>query len=181
MHKDSAGRSCRTFSSHGDGSFRLSDFAKIGQGVIFESGVRVFHPQHIEIGTNVYIGHGSYLKAYHQNKLVIGTNVWIGQEVFLHAGGGITIEDGVGIGPYVKILTLQHIEGNPDDPVLYLEQEYKPVVVEYGVDIGIGAIILPGVRIGNNSIIGAGSVVTKNIPAYSVAVGSPARVLRSRK
>ena len=173
-------RNCREFRSHGDGDLKSAKFAKLGKKVIFEKGVHVFHSEHIEIGNNVYVGHQAYLKAYYINKLVIGYNVWIGQLAFLHAGGGITIEDGVGIGPYVKILTLTHMETARDIPILYNDQEYKSVKIEYGVDIGIGSIILPRVVIGRNSIIGAGSVVTKNIPAYSVAAGVPAKVIRKR-
>ncbi|MBN2485908.1 MAG: acyltransferase [Bacteroidales bacterium] len=56
---------------------------------------------------------------------------------------------------------------------------YKKVVIKDGAHIGIGAIIMPGVTIGEGSVIGAGSVVTKDIPPYSVAIGSPAKVIRS--
>ena len=177
---DTKGISCRKFISHGDGSLDLKKFSQLGTNVVFERGVRIFHPEHIKLGNNVYIGHRAYLKAYFKNKLMIGNNVWIGQDAFLHAGGGIIIEDGVGIGPYVKIITLEHEEGERDIPVLYLDQKLAPVHIEYGVDIGIGSIILPGVTIGKNSLIGAGAVVTNNIPSYSVAVGVPARVIRTR-
>ena len=178
--KDKLGRACRLFHSHGDGMLDEKKFKRLGKNVIFEKGVKVFHPENIEIGDNVYVGHGAYLKAYYKNKLVIGSNVWIGQETFLHAGGGMVIKDGVGIGPYVKILTLNHIEEDKDKPVLYSPQEYKRVVVGYGADIGIGSVILPGVKIGKNSIIGAGAVVTKDVPDYSVAIGVPAKVIRQR-
>lgn len=179
-YQDSHKRECRLFHSHGDGKWNINQLGKIGENVIFEKNVYMFHPDHIEIGNNVYIGHGAYLKAYHKNKLAIGNNVWIGQEAFLHAGGSITIEDGVGIGPFVKILTLAHKEGEREIPVLYLEQEYASVYIEYGVDVGIGAVILPGVRIGRNSIVGAGAVITKNIPPFTVAAGVPAKVIRKR-
>lgn len=180
MMQDKAGYNCRLFQSHGDGVLKKNQFKKIGGHVIFEKDVKIFHPENIEIGTNVYIGHGAYLKGYYKNYLTIGSNVWIGQGSFLHAGGGIEIADGVGIGPFVKILTLQHIEKDRDLPVLYTEQEYEKVILEYGVDLGIGSIVLPGVTIGRNSIVGAGSVVTKDIPPFSVAVGSPARIIRQR-
>jgi acetyltransferase-like isoleucine patch superfamily enzyme len=178
--KDFYNNLCRAFFSHGSGELDSKLISKKGENVVIENGVKVFHPEHIEMGNNVYVGHGAYLKAYYKNKLVIGNNVWIGQETFLHAGGGIEIEDGVGIGPFVKILTLEHIEKERELPVLYTEQEYKKIVIEYGVDIGIGAIVLPGVRIGRNSIIGAGAVVTKNVPPYSIVAGIPAKVLRRR-
>jgi acetyltransferase-like isoleucine patch superfamily enzyme len=58
--------------------------------------------------------------------------------------------------------------------------EFAPIVVEDDSDIGVGAIILPGVRIGRGAQIGAGAVVTRDVPAYAVAAGNPARVLRMR-
>lgn len=63
-------------------------------------------------------------------------------------------------------------------PVMDCPLVYKPVVVNDGAHIGIGAIIMPGVTIGKGAIIGAGSVVTRDIPDYCVAVGSPARVIK---
>ena len=64
-------------------------------------------------------------------------------------------------------------------PVMDCELVYKPIVIKDGAHIGIGAIIMPGVTIGEGAVIGAGAVVTKNVPAYSVAVGSPAKVIRT--
>ena len=167
------------FHSHGTGVFSRRQFGRIGTNVIFEKGVLIFHPENIELGNNIYIGHRAILKAYHQNKMIIGNNVWIGQDVFLHSGGGIVIADNVGIGPAVKILTLTHRD-DADKPIIAAPQVQKPVHINSGSDIGIGAIILPGVTIGEYSQIGAGAVVTRDIPDYSVAIGVPARVLRKR-
>ena len=64
-------------------------------------------------------------------------------------------------------------------PVMDLPLKYAPIVIEDGAHIGIGSIIMPGVTIGRGAVIGAGSVVTKSIPPFSVAVGVPARVIRS--
>ena len=60
-----------------------------------------------------------------------------------------------------------------------LPLKYAPIVIEDGAHIGIGSIIMPGVTIGKGAVIGAGSVVTKDIPPYCVAVGVPAKVIRS--
>ena len=60
----------------------------------------------------------------------------------------------------------------------FIRQDAYPITIGNNVWIGAGAIILPGVTIGNNVVIGAGSVVTKNIPAYSLAVGNPCRVIK---
>jgi acetyltransferase-like isoleucine patch superfamily enzyme len=167
--------------SHGTGEFRPEDFRQLGRNVIFERGVLVFHPGNIEIGDNVYIGHHTMLKGYYKNLMRIGSNTWIGQNCFLHSGGGITIGDFVGIGPGVQILTLTHILDNDiATPIIERAQEYKPVVIENDCDIGVGAIILPGVTIGTGSMIGAGSVVTRDIEPYSIVAGNPARLVRKR-
>lgn len=167
--------------THGDGEFSLCQFKKIGENVVFEKGVMVFHPENIEIGDNVYIGHNTMLKGYYKNLMKIGNNSWIGQGCFFHSGGGLCIGDTVGIGPFVKILTHQHLEEGLEKPILLCEQIYEKVVLEDGCDIGIGSIILPGVQIGKGSIVGAGSVVTKNVEPFAVVVGNPARFLRKRK
>ena len=167
--------------SHGKGKFKIENFKKIGANVLFEEGVLVFHPENIEIGANVYIGHNTILKAYFKNEMTIDDHTWIGQCCYLHSAGGIRIGKAVGIGPMVKILTSVHKEDKIAKPILFCDLEFKEVIIGGGSDIGIGAVILPGVEIGEGSIIGAGSVVTKDIPAYSVAVGNPARVIRKRQ
>jgi len=166
--------------SHGDGTFRREDFSRIGNGVIFESGVMVFHPENIELGNNIYVGHGAILKGYYKNRMQIGDDTWIGLNCFLHSGGGIRLGRCVGLGPGVMILSHQHIEEELDKSMLITEQEYKEVVIEEGCNIGIGSIVLPGVLIGKGSIVGAGSVVTRSVEPYSVVAGNPARLLRKR-
>jgi len=166
--------------THGDGSFSLKDFKKIGENVIFERGVLVFHPENISIGNNVYIGHNTILKGYYKNEMVIGDHTWIGQGCFLHSGGGLEIGKAVGIGPAVKILTSFH-KDDESKPILLSDLEFEKVIIEDNCDIGIGAIILPGRRIGKGSIVGAGSVVTHDVEPYTIVAGNPARVLRKRK
>lgn len=170
----------KTYTTHGDGKCRPEDFRELGADVVFEEAVLVFHPENITIGTNVYLGHNTILKGYHKNEMSIGDNTWIGQCCFFHSGGGITIGRAVGVGPYVKILTSVHKDGDFAAPVMYQELEFGEVVIEDGCDIGVGAIILPGVRIGEGAIVGAGAVVTRDVPPYSVVAGVPARVLRKR-
>jgi len=72
----------KQFSSHGSGEFTNEQISSLGDNVLFETGVLLFHPENIEIGSNVYVGHRTILKAYHQNKLQIGNNTWIGQDCF---------------------------------------------------------------------------------------------------
>ncbi|NNE36624.1 MAG: acyltransferase [Rhodothermales bacterium] len=170
----------KRYSTHGDGSFESSDFRSIGKNVIFEHGVLVFHPNNILLGENIYVGHNTILKAYHENHMVIGDNTWIGQGCFFHSAGGIKIGMNVGIGPSVKIITSYHEEAGVETPILFSPLTFEGVVVGDDSDIGVGASILPGVRIGKGVQVGAGSVVTKDLPDFSVAAGVPAKVLRTR-
>ena len=100
-----------------------------------------------------------------------GKTTRVGKEVFINFGctfldqGGITIEDGVFIGPGAKILTEHH----PEEPV------------RRKAWIGAGAIILPGVTVGENAIVAAGTVVTKDVPDNAIVAGVPAKVLRNIK
>jgi len=166
--------------SHGDGSFRADQLARCGAACVFEAGVLVFHPESIELGANVYVGHNAILKGYHKNKMRIGDETWIGQQAFLHSAGGIDIGARVGIGPGVRIITSSHAEAGRDVPILNSPIELAPVVIEDDCDLGVGAIVLPGVRIGKGAQIGAGAVVTEDVPPYSVAIGVPAKVTRQR-
>ncbi|RLG56497.1 MAG: transferase [Candidatus Hydrothermarchaeota archaeon] len=166
--------------SHGTGEFKPEELRKLGKGVVFEKGVLVFHPENIEIGYNVYIGHYTILKGYYKNLMVIGDHTWIGQQCFLHSAGGLRIGRAVGIGPGVTILTSQHQVVDRDLPVYFSPLEFGEVILEDGCDIGAGSIILPGVTIHKGSIIGAGSVVTKDVPPYEIWAGVPARFIRKR-
>jgi acetyltransferase-like isoleucine patch superfamily enzyme len=166
--------------SHGTGSFRLQDFRALGADCVFETGVLVFHPENISLGKNVYVGHQAILKGYHQSQLAIGDETWIGQQCFLHSAGGLTIGARVGVGPGVKILTSQHRDVGRDTPVLFSPLTMAPVVVQDDADLGLGAILLPGVTVGRGAVVGAGAVVTRDVPEYAVVAGSPARILRHR-
>lgn len=121
------------------------------------------------------------------SKISIGNDVVIRAGTYLFAdpspgGAGITIEDGVLIGPGVHFYTNNHEFSNTSIPIL--EQGYPPVLesdailVRKGCWIGAGVIILPGVEIGENSVIGAGTVVTKSVPPRVVYAGNPGTVIR---
>ena len=173
-------REIQPFKSHGSGQLDLGRFAAIGSNVIFEPGVLVFHPETIRLGSNIYIGHATILKGYFKNELTIGNDSWIGQQGFFHSAGGLQIGNRVGIGPGVKIITSYHKEEDPSIPILYSDLEFAEVIVEDDCDIGLGAIILPGVRIGRGSQVGAGAVVAKDVQPFAVVAGVPARLLRRR-
>ncbi|MBL8120850.1 MAG: acyltransferase [Anaerolineae bacterium] len=170
----------RRHRSHGDGSFKPEQFRQLGADCIFETGVMVFHPETISLGDNVYIGHQTILKGYYKNEMRLGDQCWVGQQCFFHSAGGITLGARVGVGPGVKIITSVHDEVGRETPVLFSPLRFAPVVIEDDADIGINAVILPGVTVGRGAIVGAGAVVTHDVPAYAMVAGVPARVLRAR-
>lgn len=170
----------KQWKSEGTGTPNLSLLKSCGNNVIIEDGVRIFHPENIEIGDNVYIGHDTILKGYYNSILSIGSNTWIGQQCFIHAAGGVTIGESVGIGPMVKIHGAKHDEIGIDIPILFSKLVYSRIVINDDCNIGIGAIIMGGVTIGKGSKIGANAVVNKSIPEYSIAVGVPAKVIKKR-
>ena len=109
-----------------------------------------------------------------------GKNIAVGEHVFINAcchfqdQGGITIGDGVFIAPKVNLITINH-DPNPDNRSATYG---KPIVIEDKVWIGIGSTVLPGVRIGYGSIVGANSVVTRDVPPMTVVGGNPAKFIK---
>jgi acetyltransferase-like isoleucine patch superfamily enzyme len=113
--------------------------------------------------------------------LTIGNNVGIAQNCFIQVRGEVTIGNNVIFGPGVSIFSENHIFSNPDIPIVEQGEERKGVIIEDNVWIASGATILDGVRIGNNSIVAAGSVVNKDVPPYTIVGGVPAKIIKSRK
>lgn len=170
----------KNWKSRGDGKFELNQLAAIGSNVIFEEGTRVIHPESLELGNNIYVGHNTILQCYFKNRMRIGDNAFIGPNCFFHSAGGITIGKNVGLAAYTKIITSVHEESDLETPISFNEIVFNEVIIEDNVHVGIGTIILPGVRIGEGAQIGAGAVVTKDVPKYAVSVGVPAKVIRIR-
>jgi acetyltransferase-like isoleucine patch superfamily enzyme len=106
----------------------------------------------------------------------VGRKVFINQCCTIYDMGGVSIGDLVMIGPNVNIITAGH-GMKPVERRAYVEA--KPIVIERNVWIAAAVTILGGVTIGENSVIGAGAVVTKDVPANSFAAGVPAKVIRS--
>jgi len=106
--------------------------------------------------------------------------VWIGPQSYFDARDTI-LGDFVGWGPGAKILGSMHTGIPVDVPVIQSDLEIKPVRVEPWADIGTNSTILPGVTIGKGSIVGAGSVVTGDVPPFAIVAGVPARFLRWRE
>ena len=117
----------------------------------------------------------STLDGFH--KLIIDAGnvkkgVFINSNLLAMARGGITIEDGAQIAANVQLISNNH--DSYDLAVLTC----KPVLIKKAAWIGAGATILPGVSVGKHAVVGAASVVTKDVPDYAVAVGNPAKVIK---
>lgn len=110
-----------------------------------------------------------------------GENITIGKNVFVNHActfmdrGGITLEDNVLIGPKVNLITTNH----PIDPAHRRATVSQPIYIKKGAWIGVGATILPGVTIGENSIVAAGAVVSKDVPDNTIVGGVPAKIIKS--
>ncbi|WP_406661223.1 acyltransferase [Methanolobus sp. ZRKC3] len=107
-------------------------------------------------------------------------NVKISQDFFVFDGGNtnyLTIEDKVGIGPNVTIVI--HSDPSPSPLEKIYPKSSLPVNIKEGVWVGAGAIVLPGVTIGEYSVIAAGAVVTKDVPPYTVVAGVPGKVVKT--
>lgn len=114
--------------------------------------------------------------------IAIGSNVVINEQSLLLADGGITIGDNVAISLACTILTSSHLFEGPDWNALPWSETniLSPVNIEDNVWIGINVTILPGVTIHEGAIVGAGSVVTSDVPKCAVVAGNPARVIKTR-
>lgn len=110
------------------------------------------------------------------NEIRVGQNVFINQNCTFYDLGGLHIGDDVMIGPNVSLITA----GHPLDPIQRRAVTIgKPIVIERNVWIAAGATIIGGVTVGENSVVAAGSVVTKDVPPNTLVGGNPARVIRS--
>ena len=140
-------------------------FLRFGDGAEFRAGAYAICCSKISIGNRVIIRPGCMLFADPRSD-----------------GAGITIEDDVMLGSGVHIYVHNHKFDDPSVPII--DQGHypsEPILLERGSWVGAGVIILPGITIGKNAVVGAGSVVTKDVPAFTVAAGNPARVLRRIK
>ena len=148
-----------------------------------KSGRKLCEKRFKYFGTNSEFRPGAY--AFACSRISIGKSVVIRPNTMLFAddrpnGAEITIEDFALIGSGVHFYVSNHRYSDTSIPI-YNQGHFpsKSIVVKTGSWIGANAIILPGVTIGKNSVVGAGSVVTKDVPDYTIAVGNPAHVIKT--
>lgn len=148
--------------------------------------VRIDGIKYINLGSNIYLSRGGWFHAIDSYgsqtfspKLTIGNGVKISENVHIGCVCNINIGNDVLIGS--KALIIDHHHGTYHDLATAPAErnlDYNPIVIHDKVFIGENVVIFPGVVIGESAVIGANSVVTKSIPAYSIALGSPARVIK---
>jgi acetyltransferase-like isoleucine patch superfamily enzyme len=189
------------------GLFVKHRFKKCGKRLLIGKNLNLQFHNYVSLGSNVFIGDYTYINGFSQDGFRIGNNVrirefgwmqatsdlndpgkgltisdhvYIGPRCYFGAGGGIRIGSKVVIGAGVELLAENHRFEDSEISIQDQGVSRKGIHIEDDVWIGNSVIILDGVHIGNGAVIGAGSVVTKDIPANAVVVGNPARILRYR-
>lgn len=150
-----------------------------GHGLQVASGAAFRNLETFDIGDDVFIGAGAVLQGRHDGHCRIASGTWIGPQAFLDARD-LVIGERVGWGPGAKVLGSVHTAMPPHVPIIETDLAIKSVRVDDWADIGTNAVILPGVSVGKGAIVGAGAVVTRDVPPFAVVAGVPARVLRMR-
>ncbi|MEO7775002.1 MAG: DapH/DapD/GlmU-related protein [Steroidobacteraceae bacterium] len=154
-------------------------------GVVLPPGAVITHADAIRIGARFGISSGCRLICQDPDKgsrLTIGDDVLLNTGVLINAdcGGRISIGNKVLLGPNVVIRAAGHRFDDKQQPILTQGHEAGSIDIGDDVWIGANAVILPNVRIGSGCVVGAGSVVTRDLPDHAVAMGVPARVSKIR-
>lgn len=159
-------------------------YGKFGKSSKIIRPMRVLGKKHIYIGDNVHILNGARIEAvskWHGKALApelhIGDNTSIEQNCHIIAADKLSIGRNCVFSADVYVADCSH-QYVPGENAISTELEIKPTEIGDGVFVGIGAKILPGVKLGDGCVIGANAVVTHNIPPYSVAAGVPAEVIK---
>jgi maltose O-acetyltransferase len=140
--------------------FRETDAKRVGEGCFYLDHIVWLNGDRIEMGDRVGFNYGCYVNGY----------------------SGLVIGDDVSVGPYTMIHTADHETSDTERPINQQGWgDAPPVRIGSDCWIGMGVCILPGVQIGEGCVIGAGSVVVKDLQPYSVAVGNPAKAVKSRR
>jgi acetyltransferase-like isoleucine patch superfamily enzyme len=135
----------------------------------------------IRCGDEAEISRNAILACKGAGSITLGNFVSVGRNALLSARAPLRIGDNCSIGPYACILASGHDWNDPEMPILLQDRDVGEIVIGANVWIGAHATVLDGVTIGENSVIGVGAVVTHDIPAYRIAAGTPARVVRVRE
>ena len=155
-----------------------------GKRITIEYGVRIQNPQFVSIDDDTYVDVNAELCANQTLEgivpsIKVGKRCKVGPYCCLGCDNMIVLEDEVRLAPHVHITDRNHVYADPTKSItLQPIVSPGPVIVNAQTWLGFGVQIMPGVTIGRHSVIAAGSIVTKDIPDYSVAVGMPAKVVK---
>ena len=147
----------------------------------------IINPDRLEVGKNVLIQPhcffhcGGNAWSDYKGRISTGDNCWFGEYNILYGAGEIEIGDTTGTGPRVMIFSSRDNYSRKFAELPEIVHEFGKVRIGSYVRIFANAVISPGVSIGDGAVIGAGSVVTRDIPAWTVAVGTPAKVIKDRE
>jgi acetyltransferase-like isoleucine patch superfamily enzyme len=133
----------------------------------------------IRLGDRAHVGELTLINA-NGGQVTIGSDSWVGPHSVIYGNGGVCIGRNVMIANHCAINTVSHHSDRTDIPMREQGIYCEPVIIEDDVWVGVGAIILQGVRIGRGSIIGAGALVNSDVGPNSIAIGVPARVTGNR-
>jgi galactoside O-acetyltransferase len=158
-------------------------FASCGDDVTIYEHVRVLSPDRITVGSHVIVDDFVFLDG--GEGLEIGSHVHIASFVSVVGGGRATLGDFAGLATGSRVVTgTDLIDGSgltgPTIPARWRAVERGEVIVDRHAVVGANAVLLPGVRVGEGAIVGAGSVVTGDVAAWTIAVGAPARPIKER-
>ena len=153
---------------------------QFGKGLVLEGDFDITCPKRIQLGSRVKLGKESVIGAWPESELTIGNDTYIGRWTIILAYESVQIGNDCLIAPGCHITDVNHgIE--PGELIRKQKYTSKPIRIGNDVWMGAGSSILPGVTIGDGAVIGARSVVTKDVPANAIAAGVPAKVLRYRE
>ncbi len=182
-----------------------------GKGVIIDESVSVIHPENISVGDNVHlrcgcmlyaqantsgdnkeehpyiiIGNNTHIKENavlntYGGHIVLGENVNIGQGTVLYGQGGIDVGNDSGIAPLSLVVASNHSYNQDDIPFRMQGETKKGIKIGHNVWCAGKVVVCDGVEIGDNAVVGAGSVVRKNIPNNAIVIGNPAQIAYIRE
>ena len=150
--------------------------AEVESGASVGANTRIWHNAHVRagaiVGADCILGNSVYV----DSGAVIGNSCKLQNRVSVYRG--VTLEDGVFVGPHATFTNDLYPRSITPDGAVVSEEDWVPVatLVKYGASIGAGAIILAGVTIGRWALVGAGALVTHDVPDHGLVVGSPARL-----
>ena len=159
------------------GKLFLGDRVFVGEGAFFDAGIKA---EAIEVGDDSHLSRCVIIRTQ-KGKVTIGKKVNLGSHAFIYGYGDIEIGDYCLLANQVELISGTHKYGDLSQPMRFQGRTPSRIVVGEDVWLGTQAIILGGVTIGRGAIVGAGSVVNRDIPEYGIAAGRPARVIKSRK